>query len=59
MAGLTICSACKRQITTDALTCPHCGHSHRQIGCVTGFLVILLVLIVVFFGLCSMLLHKD
>jgi RNA polymerase subunit RPABC4/transcription elongation factor Spt4 len=54
MAGLTICSACKKEIASDASACPHCGHHPTpQIGVLTGCLIILIVLIVAPIIVCS------
>lgn len=53
MAKLSPCADCGGSVARSTTTCPHCGSKHphgREFGCASGFAILGLATIVIFFG---------
>lgn len=59
MGRLLTCPVCKKEMASDALSCPHCGHGHRRIGVVTGCLIVGIVLLLVSLYACHIMLQPS
>lgn len=59
MATIAPCPACKKDVASDASTCPHCGHhSTPQISGFLGCLILVAVVLVIILGSCAVILHS-
>jgi ferric-dicitrate binding protein FerR (iron transport regulator) len=50
-SALTTCPACKREVSKQATSCPHCGHVLKKTQSATGILAAIIIALLIFFFL--------
>jgi DNA-directed RNA polymerase subunit RPC12/RpoP len=56
--GITTCPSCRADVSTEAASCPHCGHQFRELGSINTkdpvhvigiILIVIIVLSILFY----------